>query len=173
VIPFLQDGGGVAEPIPVSTRLSPLKRAALRDRAARNGRNVSDELRALVDAALAPRGPVVAETIEKVARASTPRARRTDPGTSHRAARSVRDLTEKQAAVYALLRDLGPMSDARLVNEYRIRLAHRRGPSRPVAQSSSGIRTRRSELVRGGLVAKGGEQLLPSGRWATVWAVVE
>lgn len=75
------------------------------------------------------------------------------------------NLTDSQAAVYDALRDNGPLPDHALV---------------PIVQhvhgkhiSSSGIRTRRAELVKAGLVtATGDEVVMPSGRAAKVYDVV-
>lgn len=76
-------------------------------------------------------------------------ARRTDPPTSHAAARSISDLTRKQLAVHALLRRDGPMTDVQLVRSYQECVAKKieiNGVLLP-EQSDSGIRTRRSELA--------------------------
>lgn len=78
----------------------------------------------------------------------TPQARWTDPETSHIAAASVSRLTEKRAAVLLLLREIGPATDEELVATYS-------GPP----QKDSGIRTRRSELVKLGLVRPTGERV--------------
>lgn len=89
-----------------------------------------------------------------------PRARRTDPETSHAAARSVRNVTAKQVAVLRRLAD-EPSTDEDLVD-------------RVDGQTPSGIRTRRSELVRAGLVVDSGVRAeLRSGRLGIVWTVTE
>lgn len=94
----------------------------------------------------------------------TAHARRTDPQTSHDAARSVRDLTAKQAMILAVLDSAGPCDFDDLIENYRDR-------GLP-AQSPSGIRTRVSELVARGLVEDSGDRsVLPSGRRAIVWRV--
>lgn len=93
------------------------------------------------------------------------RARRTDPQTSHDAANSLPSdrIRASQNAVLSFLRRHGAMCDADLVARY---------DGEP-QQSPSGLRTRRKELERRGLVVDTGTQtLLPSGRWATVWGVV-
>lgn len=95
-----------------------------------------------------------------------PKARRTDPATSHEAARSVTNLTAKQKAVYDVLREHGPMTDADLVAKYQDLAAggwHER-------QSESGIRTRRSELTDRRVVVATAQGRSPSGRRAIVWA---
>lgn len=76
-------------------------------------------------------------------------ARRSDPPTSHAAAKSVANMTKKQLAVHALLRRSGPMTDEALVLAYREAVEKRiefNGVLLP-EQSDSGIRTRRSELA--------------------------
>ena len=85
-----------------------------------------------------------------------------DPETSHGAADSVTDLTEKQEAVFRVLEIHGPGSDASLSYWYTLHGVPR--------QSESGLRTRRAELVRKGLVRDTGEtEVLPSGRRAIIW----
>lgn len=94
-------------------------------------------------------------------------ARRTDPSTSHDAARSLTKggLSYAQASVLAQLHARGPMTDARLVE--LVTAVHPR-------MSHSGIRTRRAELVAQGRVRdSGARQRLPSGRYAIVWEAVE
>jgi hypothetical protein len=91
-----------------------------------------------------------------------PKARRTDPQTSHDAAESVERVTDTQSYILQALRR--PRTDIQLVEAYgKIGKAPR--------ASESGIRTRRAELVRKGLVVDSGiKQVLPSGRFAIVWA---
>ena len=94
------------------------------------------------------------------------RTRRTDPDTSLAAAASVTKITEKQTAVLMLLRECGSLTDGELGREYRVEFAYGKVPR----QSESGLRTRRSELVRRGLVRWTGElRKLESGRMARVW----
>lgn len=91
----------------------------------------------------------------------TPRARRTDPKTSHDAAESVYDVTATQDYVLRALRK--PRTDVELLEAYR---NFKRAPR----ASESGLRTRRSELVRQGLVRDSGRRVvLESGRAAIVW----
>ncbi len=86
------------------------------------------------------------------------RTRKTDPETSLAAAASVTELTKKQELVLSVLRELGPMTDEQIAEQW----------VRPF--SESGLRTRRSELVRRGLVRWTGEhRKLRSGRMARVW----
>ena len=132
----------------------PLEEAdALEALAVARGRRVSDELRGLVSRSLRAH------------------ARRTDPSTSHEAARSVHGLTERREAVLRILRERGPMTDSRMVAAY---LEER--DQDPLArewpqQSVSGLRTRRAELVDDGLVVPVGESRTPAGRRAIVWGV--
>jgi hypothetical protein len=91
-----------------------------------------------------------------------PKARKTDPQTSHDAADSVRNLTDTQLYILQVLSR--PRTDVQLIEAYR---KLKRAPN----ASESGIRSRRSELVRAGKVVDSGvKMVLPSGRMATVWA---
>lgn len=95
----------------------------------------------------------------------TPRARTTDPATSHAAARSVAHLRHNQAVILSLLNLEGAQTDEELMLLWNDRIAERISPS--------GLRTRRSELVDLGYVRDSGERrALESGRMATVWEVV-
>jgi predicted ArsR family transcriptional regulator len=90
-------------------------------------------------------------------------ARRTDPETSHAAAASLKaeTLSAQRARVYDYLKQYGPMTDAMLVAGI-------------LKMSPSGLRTRRSELVRMGLVEDTGRrERLRSGRKAIVWRALE
>jgi hypothetical protein len=89
-------------------------------------------------------------------------ARNTDPITSHEAAASVNDITKTQEFILKAL--VRPRTDIDLVEAYRnLKLAPR--------ASESGIRSRRAELVRAGLIMDTGERVkLASGRNAIVWA---
>lgn len=94
-----------------------------------------------------------------------PRARASDPATSHAAARSVTNLTEKQQAVLDVIRLHGPLTHENLVYSYN------RYSGLPF-QTDSGIRTRCCELVRRGLVMDSGERReISTGRKAVVWRV--
>lgn len=91
----------------------------------------------------------------------TAKARRGDPSTSQTAAMSVLTLTEKRSAVLEMLAS-GPLTDEEIQQRYR--------PDMP-RQSASGLRTRRSELVRLGLVQDSGtRRSMSTGRLAIVWA---
>ena len=99
---------------------------------------------------------------------SRPVARSTDPETSHQAAASVTNLTEKQDAVLDCLRTMGPSTDQMIQVRYANLFSFGHAPR----QSGSGLRTRRAELVRKGLVRDTGERVtLSSGRKAIVWEV--
>lgn len=94
----------------------------------------------------------------------TPKARRTDPATSHAAARSVANLRHSQQVILKLLALEGPKTDEELLYLWNDRIAERISPS--------GLRTRRSELVDLGLVRDSGERRpLESGRTAIAWEV--
>ena len=100
-------------------------------------------------------------------------ARRTDPDTSHAAAASVKDLTGKQAAVLRIVRLLternGGATDEQIAAAYSVHIPWDNLPE----QSDSGLRTRRCELVRRGLVVDSGERRLnAAGRKCAVWTVV-
>lgn len=98
-----------------------------------------------------------------------PRARNTDPHTSHEAAESVQRQRESQEAVRRLLGYIGPSTDEDLRLAYEEWQAKAKLPK----QSPSGLRTRRSELVAMGIVRdSGARQRLDSGRQAIVWEVV-
>ena len=96
-----------------------------------------------------------------------PRARRTDPDTSHAAADSVHDLRASQAAVLWVLTLLGGRAtDEQIADAYTPDY-----PRRP-QQSPSGLRTRRRDLVDRGVVRDSGERVrLRTGRQAIVWEV--
>lgn len=91
------------------------------------------------------------------------RTRRTDPSTSHIAAGSVTDLRASQLAVLGLFRDFGPMSD-----EMLIECAKQNG----VRQSTSGLRTRRAELVDFGYLEDSGDRTeTVNARPTIIWRV--
>ena len=104
-------------------------------------------------------------------------ARRTDPETSRAAAASIGDLRERQYAVLKVLRKrpAAGFTDEELVDLYNgyARMWQSRSDVYP-PQSPSGIRTRRSELVRLGFVEWSGERrVMTTGRLARVWCVVK
>ncbi len=72
-------------------------------------------------------------------------------------------VTQSQADVYGVIQERGPISDIALVPLAQHQLG--------VHLSSSGIRTRRAELVRKGLVREVGTIRTGSGRTASVYSV--
>jgi hypothetical protein len=94
-----------------------------------------------------------------------PYARKTDPGTSHAAARSVQNISPTKLAIITLLNV--PMTDNELVEAYETMVRTGRAP----LASPSGVRSRRAELTKDGLVVDSGyTEKLASGRLAIVWA---
>jgi len=90
-----------------------------------------------------------------------PVARRTDPGTSWAAARSVRGIRESHRKILAVVELHGPITDEG-IRERLDAFGYRISPS--------GARTRRSELRDLGYVKDSGLRArLPSGRWAIRW----
>jgi hypothetical protein len=99
-------------------------------------------------------------------------ARRTDPPTSHAAARSIASekIRASQKAILMLLEARGPLTDEEIATRYA--QTSRMLPDHFPPQSPSGLRTRRSELHQAGYVIDTGEQRkLKSGRWAIVWGL--
>ena len=102
-----------------------------------------------------------------VVRRTKAKARRSDPQTSHQAAASVSDLTAAQEMVLEALR-MSPMTDEEIFQAL-VRVEGGRMP-----MSTSGARTRRSELVDAGLVEDSGQtELTEAGRRTIVWRVKE
>lgn len=105
-------------------------------------------------------------------------ARAADPLTSIQAAESVTNLNAKREAVYKCLLSLGPMTDEQLCLGYH-RMSQMPGwivqddPYVFPRQSDSGIRTRRSELVRAERCKDSGRREKSSGgRGCIVWQAV-
>ena len=93
-----------------------------------------------------------------------PQARRTDPQTSHDAANSVKDVSKTKKAILVLLRK--HQSDMQLVANYSKLVRQNKAPR----ASESGIRSRRAELVRLGLVKDTGKRdKSASNRQMIVW----
>jgi hypothetical protein len=92
-----------------------------------------------------------------------PRARRSDPETSIAAARSIAPtIAASQAEVLVLFREFGPMTDEEARQSY----------GEGGRQSESGLRSRRAELVRMGLLEDSGRRWPGrTGRQMIVWAV--
>ena len=90
-----------------------------------------------------------------------PRARLFDPDTSHTAARSVTNVTEIQHRIWTLLYHYGPLTDSQLVAML------------DDIASPSGVRTRRAELVKAGLVARHDQDgTTGTGRRCAMWKAV-
>jgi len=101
------------------------------------------------------------------------RTTRTDPDTSREAAESVKRMTENRTAVLSLFRESGAMTDEEFVAAYTDRSAIGDDSLVPV-QSESGLRTRRSELVKMGWIEDSGEtRLNATGRNCIVWRAVQ
>lgn len=97
-----------------------------------------------------------------------PRARRTDPTTSHAAAKSVRNQTETHDRVLELLETFGDATDEDLFTYWRQMRDLHDWP----AISPSGLRSRRSELVELGLVVDTGRRgTTASGRACIIWDI--
>jgi hypothetical protein len=94
-----------------------------------------------------------------------PKARKTDPQTSHEAAKSVGMVSETQLIILRLLGK--PMSDQQLVLAYSKLM-----PFKAPLASESGIRSRRAELVQLGLVEAKGESKTLFGRKCIVWGQI-
>lgn len=93
-----------------------------------------------------------------------PVARSADPETSHEAAESVRNVTDTHDRILGLLRSYGPLTDSG-IREIWTRLLFPR-------TTDSGLRTRRAELVKAGLVVDTGTRVkLASGRRSIVWGL--
>lgn len=101
----------------------------------------------------------------------TARARRTDPETSHAAAQSV-DVNPNQQGILTVFRRYKTMTDQEMVSHYdNARLFENWGKRLP-QQSESGMRTRRAELVKKGVIEwNGHKKVLDTGRQARVWAL--
>lgn len=96
----------------------------------------------------------------------TPRARTTDPQTSHDAADKVHHVSRVQNIILSILWTRGPLTDPQIEEYYYHRVANGSAPD----HSPSGLRTRRKELVdQGHVEATGRKVLLDSGRYANVW----
>lgn len=104
-----------------------------------------------------------------------PRARGTDPATSHRAAkRAGEKLTWSQQSVMECMEHLRTrgveyVTDPDLIAAYKRGLAHI--DNNWPWQSDSGLRTRRHELVEAEKLEAVGEEKGPSGRTFTRWAI--
>jgi len=130
------------------------------------GRAVGDGI--MRDLAQLDHGRAVADLYDDEAH-----ARNSDPDTSHAAAESVQRVTDTQVAIADLMRHIGrPITDTELATHYAT--WHAEFGEETVPRSSpSGLRTRRSELVDRKIVQDSGQrELLPSGRHAILWELV-
>jgi len=95
-----------------------------------------------------------------------PGARATDPTTSHEAAASVKNLSRTQSGILGILKT--PMTDEQLIVRYQ-RMCLSLPELFPRA-SDSGIRSRRAELFKLGLIEPIGYGKSNSGRKAIIWS---
>ncbi len=107
-----------------------------------------------------------------------PKARGSDPQTSHLAAQGITRLADKQWAVLALFGEyhaafgatFAGATDRELVSDYHAGPGWRERPR----QTDSGLRTRRHELWEAGMVERCGERKDPSGgRLMQVWRITD
>jgi hypothetical protein len=94
----------------------------------------------------------------------TPRARRSDPLTSHEAADTNDIAGSRSAVLQVLTASQKPLAD------HEIEMAHRLYVYRPY--TSSRLRTARHELVTDGLIESSGTTRTPSGRRTQTWTLV-
>jgi len=93
------------------------------------------------------------------------KTRATAAKTSQKAAASVQRMTRKRQDVMATFRRFGALTDEQLVSVYS-------SMDDVTDQSDSGLRTRRNELVRMGLLADTGQtRPIRSGRQAILWGL--
>ena len=103
----------------------------------------------------------------RVEMTTQPRARSTDPQTSHDAAKKVRGVSAVHSTILMILWQRGPLTDPQIAEYYFQRVADGSAPM----HSESGLRTRRKELVDMGKVTTAAwKEKLSTGRYATVWA---
>ena len=95
-----------------------------------------------------------------------PHARTTDPTTSHEAAASVKHLSRTQSGILGILRT--PRTDQELVDWYQYMA--KKEPTLFPQSSESGIRSRRAELVKLGLVCPVGYAKTKANRNTIVWS---
>lgn len=97
-----------------------------------------------------------------------PKARNTDPETSHDAAASVRNQSITHKRILRLLDTYGPLCDTDIAYSLA------RGGDGTTSVSASGLRTRRSELVAKGYVEDSGlRSRLKSGRRSIIWKITD
>lgn len=99
---------------------------------------------------------------------ATAATREGDPETSRIAAASIGNLSENQRAVMLVLRVLAqPVLDERLIKEYQRMKKALRLPD----QSESGLRSRRAELGKGGLLVQGEDKKMSTGGVGRTWTI--
>lgn len=111
----------------------------------------------------------------------TAKARGSDPATSHQAAASVKNITAVQSAVLSCFTRRSSGWDPRLLTDIDIaaiyngrRVFDEEGGKDYPQASDSGLRTRRSELVRAGYLENSGLlAVLPSGRKSILWRLTD
>lgn len=99
-------------------------------------------------------------------------ARHTDPETSKAAAASVSEerITATKAAILAVYREFGPLTDTALRQNYETLVSAGLAPM----VSESGLRTRRNELTKQyRVIDTGARERLDSGRASIVWGLAE
>jgi len=96
-------------------------------------------------------------------------ARRSDPQQSHAAARSVVNLGRTRDEIIRILLNCGPQTDEQIWREYVYRSTRKYSTMPKV--SPSGLRSRRAELVKMGLVEQCGEGVTQAGRTCAKWRV--
>jgi hypothetical protein len=99
------------------------------------------------------------------------KARRSDPATSHQAAASVK-MGDTHQRIIVLLNNHpgGGATDEELYAEWQFRVRNQDWPR----VSQSGVRSRRSELVRAGKVVDSGEKgTTAAGRACTIWRLAD
>lgn len=109
----------------------------------------------------------------QIALDDSPRARRTDPTTSHAAADSIsaHALEDREREVLAILRGASrPVSAQQVEDEHERRVWHSGGTVQ--RYSPSGIRTALSQLTEAGVLEPAGETRTASGRRATTLRLV-
>jgi hypothetical protein len=95
-----------------------------------------------------------------------PHARTTDPSTSHEAAASVKNLSRTQSGILGILKT--PMTDEQLIVRYQRMFLSL--PELFPRASDSGIRSRRAELFKLGLVEPIGYSKTKSNRKTIIWS---
>lgn len=99
-----------------------------------------------------------------------PKARTTDPQTSHEAAESVQHLTQTQMGILNVLSiSRYPLTDQEIASIYQSQVRHKLAPM----ASESGLRSRRAELTELGLVVPKGFGRTASGRRSISWGLAD